>query len=557
MNMKITWVRHLNFLLLCCLWALPIAPEETQLPRAALIEDARQLLAAIESAHPDPYTSGGGKIAFHRRFHEVLATIPLAGMKLPEFYRLLLPFVASVGDGHTAIRLPQSNPSTPTGLPLSFGIVEESMVVQNEISLDGESLLGGRLTSLERVGFADLLKRQNRLRGIENIYGTLALLCRSLGTREILGALLPEWNGRDRLTCELLLPDGHRREFRIPLDAQAVPRADFPKSRVTMPDLEHSDVAYCFLDRNKETAILAIKDMMAYREGCEGWLADGLSEAAEFIGAAYARFHPGDPPKDPRKALEAIPSATETFRDLVLDMKEAKTRNLIVDLRGNGGGNGFMCLMLLYFLYGDRAIRGYDEGYSISRYSDLYFHNYTTSSLEEINKGRAVPLEKGDFDFVEEERYRMGQGIEEIESFLAKSPTFMAVYRSGQFNGIYAPPTVVVLCSPSTYSSGFNLMTALSKNGALTVGTPSAQPGNNFGDSLILQLKNTGIQAFVAFKRIVAFPDDPDKGRFLPVDHLLTYSKLASYGFDPNAEVLLALDIVASGIHKTPFGHAE
>jgi hypothetical protein len=28
------------------------------------------------------------------------------------------------------------------------------------------------------------------------------------------------------------------------------------------------------------------------------------------------------------------------------------------------------------------------------------------------------------------------------------------------------------------------------------------------------------------------------------VDHLLTYDKLASYGFDPGAEVLLALEVL-------------
>jgi hypothetical protein len=545
-----TWVRHLVFFVFFCLWALPVTPQEARQTRAALSEDARQLLAAIESAHPDPYTSGGGRIAFHRRFHEVQTAIPADGMTVPEFYRLLLPFVASVGDGHTVIRLPRSSSPTPTGLPLRFGIAEQSMIVQNEISQDGEALLGSRLCSLEGIGFAELIKRQNRLRGIENIYGTLALLSRSLLSRESLGALLPEWNGRDHLRCELLLVDGRRREFSILLDAKANAKPNFPKSRVAMPDLERSDVAFRFLDQNKETALLAVKDMMAYREGCEAWLGEGFSEAAEFIGEAYARFHPGVPPKDPRQALLGIPSASETFRDLVLAMKAAKTKNLIVDLRGNGGGNSYMCWMLLYFLYGERAMKEFGEGYDLPRYSDLYFQLYTATSLEEINKGRDVPLEKGDIDFLDEERYRTQQGGGEIESYLAKSPTFMAIYRSGRFNGICTPPNVLVLCSSLTYSSGFNLMTALSKKGAAIIGTPSAQPGNNFGDSLILQLKNTGLQVFVAFKQLVCFPDDPEKGRLFPIDHPLTYAKLASTGFDPNAEVLLALEVIASGINK-------
>jgi hypothetical protein len=39
------------------------------------------------------------------------------------------------------------------------------------------------------------------------------------------------------------------------------------------------------------------------------------------------------------------------------------------------------------------------------------------------------------------------------------------------------------------------------------------------------------------------FPDDPSKARVLPVDHPLTYERLASYGFDPDAEYLWALTL--------------
>jgi hypothetical protein len=48
------------------------------------------------------------------------------------------------------------------------------------------------------------------------------------------------------------------------------------------------------------------------------------------------------------------------------------------------------------------------------------------------------------------------------------------------------------------------------------------------------------------FKRIISSPDDPDAGRCLPMDYPLSYAKLASYEFDPNAEVLLALEVTVS-----------
>lgn len=81
--------------------------------------------------------------------------------------------------------------------------------------------------------------------------------------------------------------------------------------------------------------------------------------------------------------------------------------------------------------------------------------------------------------------------------------------------------------------------------GARVVGTPSAQPGNNFGDVLQFQLKNTGLEAFVSHKRNITFPDDPEKGRCLQPHYPITLEKFAIYDFDPNAEILLALEILS------------
>lgn len=526
------------------MFSWPLPAEESKIPQGLLFEDARQLLSSIESAHPDPYSSGGGKIRFHRRFHEVLASIPTDGLTATEFYRLLLPFVASVGDGHTAIRPARNTPSTPSGFPLQFGLVENSMYVKKEMTLNGEPLLGARLTGLEGVGMEDLLKRQNNLRGIENIYGTMALLGRSLQTREGLSMLLPEWKGQDALRCALLLPDGRKGEFLIPLGKNVFVETGELLSRIALPDLEKTDVAFTFLDGRKQTALLAVKDMMAYREGCESWFSDGLSEAEDFTRAAYARFHHGEPPNDIKQVLKGIPSAAETFCDLGAAMRDAGTQTLIVDLRDNGGGNGYMIRMLLYVLFGEKVMREYKGGYSIAKYSDLFFKVYESADLGLMNKGRTLPLQPGDYDFLEEDQFKKGaRGSENINVEIAKSQTFQAIYSTGRFAGEYTPPRIIVLSSAMTYSSGFNLMTALKKHGAILVGTPSAQPGNNYGDSLILQLKNTGIQAFVAFKQILTYPDDPVRGRCLPMDHLMTYEMLSSYGFDPNAEVLLALDI--------------
>lgn len=75
------------------------------------------------------------------------------------------------------------------------------------------------------------------------------------------------------------------------------------------------------------------------------------------------------------------------------------------------------------------------------------------------------------------------------------------------------------------------------------VGVPSGQAGNCFGDTLFFKLNNSAISGAVSFKRFLEYPDDPERGKMLRPDYELTYDKLAAYGFDPNAEILLALEI--------------
>jgi hypothetical protein len=308
-------------------------------------------------------------------------------------------------------------------------------------------------------------------------------------------------------------------------------------------------VAYTFLDAARSTALLVVSNLMWYREACELWLAEGLAQAETMTKAAYEHFH-GTPAPDDRELLVAgIPSATEIIADLVRQMAATGTRNLIVDLRGNTGGNSALREILVYLLYGDAAMLSLDNGYQIVKLSRLLFEQYDTFSLEQTNEGQSFPLGPTDYDFRNENSYRQPHlaGEAPEESFLAAAPSFWDLYQTKEFHEPkWKPHRVLVLSSPSTFSSGFNVLTGLYAMGAIVVGTPSAQPGNNFGDVLQFQLKNTRLGGFVSHKKNITFPDDPEKGRCLQPDHPLTLEKFATYDFDPNAEILMALDILGA-----------
>ncbi len=249
----------------------------------------------------------------------------------------------------------------------------------------------------------------------------------------------------------------------------------------------------------------------------------------------YEKYNNKKAPESLEETIAGIPSATEIFKNMVTEMKNARSRALIIDIRKNSGGNSLKSYILGYFLYGkEKTLKVAETSISIKKYSELYFSQYKDDSIEKINQGRPFPLLKSDYDFKEDNDF---QGIEafrkerekEMEKWLKLTPTFMKVFEVENFSGFYLPEKVFVICSPWTYSSGYKLTSTLYKLGATLVGVPSGQAGNCFGDVLIFTLKNSGIRGAVSYKQFLDFPED-------------SIDKLKKLRFDPNAEIILALE---------------
>jgi hypothetical protein len=506
------------------------------------MQDARQLADVLESTHPDPYIRGGGKIAFHRRLHQLLKAIPEEGMTRDEFVRLLRPFVAAVGDGHTNIwDAYVVSRSAPGGVPLGLDIVEESLYVAGVPHEEDRDLLGALLVSVEGVPLAELCERQKRLRGSENEYYVLQVLAvESLWYRPFMEDLLPEWEDTSRVRVQLQLSSGEIRQigFDLPVTMNRT-TLHSPKSQVSLP--RYSGFHYHFLDAESKIAYLCVSDMMSYREAYEIWALAGTRPSTE-------------------ESRARSPSATETFRDMVVEMKEAGTETLIVDLRDNDGGHSLLSDILLYFLYGKEdfvAVKTYTPaagGGEIRRYSHLYFEGCENQSIEGLNAERTVPLVEGDYcfddDFTnDEEKVRNLLQESEVPAFLDRwinrSATFYSEFQSGTYAGYYRPQRILVLVNPRTFSSGFTMARHLYLAGATLVGTHSGQASNCFGEMMQWKLEHTKIGGGISGSYYNAFPNNPELGRVLPMHYPLTYEKLASYDFDPNAEYLYAQELLS------------
>jgi hypothetical protein len=250
--------------------------------------------------------------------------------------------------------------------------------------------------------------------------------------------------------------------------------------------------------------------------------------------------------------LAGVPSASEIFVELFSDMQEAGTRLLVVDLRDNSGGSSAMSRIFVYFLYGTEAVLSLDAGgYEVLKYSHYYFESHEKVTLSGLNEGRELPLVEDDYAFgddlrpgSEEQRaQRLAEAKARFFESVESMPSFLDVYDQGTFEACHRPERVVVLCNAATFSAGFTMLVHLEQNGAVVVGTPSGQARSAFGSATRFRLDHSGLSGLISQMYFGSHSEGREDGSVLLPDHVLTYEKLAAFDFDPNAELLWALEL--------------
>ena len=528
------------------------------LTRQQALADIRSLSEVLESAHPDPYLAGGGKVAYHRRLQRLLRGIPESGLSTLELHARLQPFIASLGDGHTSLPFDSStrNDTDPGGIPLYFEVLDQRLWVAAVTSGDHLDLIGTTLDAVEAVPFAELVQRESLQRGHDNVHHALSSLAGfgALYFAESLRRLVPEWEDSEQLTVRLRRPSGTLEDHYLrPGHGVGYPLLR-RKSRVELPKGKGS-FAYHFLDEARDVAFLRIDNMTSYREMFEYSRAVGSSGWESWARRVVERLYGETAPSDLGEVIAAIPSATETFSRLFGAMQEAGSKTLIVDLSRNFGGNDLMVQIFLYFLVGfDETVALAEQTAAIRKLSPLLATSSQSGlDLAEIEYSDSVPLTLEDYDFSADFHFMPKATLDRAvrDRFLrmfAQMPTFYALFRTRQQEAAYRPERIVVLCSNATQSSGFDLMTNLYRLGALIVGVPPSQAGNGFGDIRRFELTHSKLVGYVSTKYFFAFPGQPENGFTLEPHHTLTYPKLASYDFDNNAILLLALEVLETSI---------
>jgi len=552
-------------LLFVLLFSMQSYSQQIRYSQQQLFEDTRQLLNLIEETHPDPYLNSGGKIEFHRRFHTVMQSIPDSGMTLQEYVWLVQPFMNFIGDGHTVIRHPffTYNPKVPTGMPFWFSVFsEKGLYIKKVARNEFESLLGAKLISVEGFSIQELLQKTRRLYPSQNDYDCLSNLNAMLWEKYFFEQFLPECAAENHINVEIELVNGKREKINIDLSIERnYPLITNNTRDLELPSTKRSDFSYKFLDQDRKTAFLRIDGQDGYREIVEYAHFHGfdLNNIRQFSKPVYERYNDEEAPENIDSLIAGIPSVTEVFRNLVIEMEKSKSENLIIDLSCNSGGQSILSQILVYFLYGKNQLLELQKSYSsVEKLSDYYFKVFVNKDLDEINKRffkfNSYLLTNNDYDFsVEEDYISILNGETTVDSLMNRLneefypyTSFYNEFESGKYDGFYKPKKIIVICSERTYSAGFGTLVDLYKSGAIVVGVPSGQSANNFGNSVYFKLNNSGTDGFVSTKYIEMFPKDNALAKELISHYPITYDILKKYNFDSQTVYHYVLDSLST-----------
>lgn len=552
-------------LILFLLSLLFLSPTQAQVPanlRDTLISDFDSFIKILEETHPDPYTRFGGKVFFHKAACDVRNKLEKEEHTVRDFAMLLSSFLTRLGDGHSFVGVPELPESQQKRdellyLPVEIATIPDGLIL-SKVPAEHKKLIGSRILAVNGVSVKQLTEVSKTLAPVENLYGAYALLESYLRDVAALKRLIPSISPSQEVTILLNTPENKE----VHLSLQPTPLAQLDKikmaSRPAWKELETPAdyISYKFIDKNKQTMLFHLGSMMA-RENLIYMRDCGRPSFQWELKSFYQHLLHKEMPENEAEALAGIPSIAETFRAMLLEMKKTGADNLIIDLRGNGGGWTPIVYPTLYMLYGDEYLAKDMDAYLYHLISPLYLANRNVT-LEEYNSQAKVDIDP--FHPHQLTQYRMGdytfatpaaQPVEQIRKYFVNAAMGdVSTYIQDQHGKpLYKPSRIYVVTNERTYSAAFHYVFYLWKMGATVVGVPSSLATNTYMEGTPYSLPLTGIGGGLSNSLQVFLPADDARATTFYPDLMPTYTDYRDYGFDKHAEILYLLDNINKVSH--------
>jgi hypothetical protein len=519
------------------------------LPRDTVLSDLNHLKNLLETTHPDPYTSYGGKVNFNKKIQTIKRNIPEIGLSLFDFYSLTSKFISQLNDGHTFIIQPE-NPQKDTlnyQLPLKFKITMDCIYIQGTIQ-ENKKRLGAKVITIENITIDSLLQKVRILQPCENIYGAYLNLTKMLGRYTTVKIFFPNIKNELHLTIQYVNGKTESLNIEFLTENQFKQKSWIENTNFHNITPNGKLLDSVFIDKQNKIAYIGWHhSISSTREMVESVRKFSPTYLDVNLNAAYQSMNQQRPANND-SAISKLPSLFEIFGDVLEKMKRNSSTHLIIDLRYNSGGYTPITIPTLYMLFGDRYFE-FNPSVEYNRLlSELYLKKIN-QTLEEFNRNNNSNYQIGDYifsGFFDQDTTKTV--IQRRNQFLdrQKKQGFSTMNRINKLDGkpIYNPQ-IIVLTSPMTFSAAYHFTWFLWKIGkAKIVGTPSSQAGNAFMETTPFELPKTHLKGSISSSVQLFFPNDFKKGIIQMPDFPMNWELYKKYSFDNNAEILYILDLI-------------
>ena len=514
-----------------------------QIPTDSIVADFNEFVRLLEETHPDPYTNYGGKPFFRKAAMETrFALVQDSVTSTDELTRRMREFIAPLQDGHTGIWSQQGANNT-TVAPIILEAINDGIIIKH-LPDEYKDLTGSRLIAIENVPIDEVCNGLAMHFTAENEIGKKLLVCNRGIQPNNLRKVIPDL-GNEFITYQVETPKGKRVDLKLPLMPMGQVREWYMANQETVStaNLPNDDLTYDFVGKDKNTMYLRLHSIMA--RDCFEYMRDNGWDYQGQLRQLY-QFWGKEMPADKNQAIAQLPSFSDEFEKMLQTMKKNRSKNLIIDLRGNDGGFTPITIPTLYQMWGDKYLleQGKWGLLNARMISPLLMKKYNTT-LEQENAENHSNFIMGDYLF-EEEGVAIDQVTEEIRNeFISDCMSSVKDKLMAQHGQpVYTPEHVYVLTDPGTFSAAFHYAFFLWKMGATIVGVTSSQAPNTYMEVTEFALPRTGLKGSISNSLQVFLPLNDMRAKDFTPDLIPTYEDYKRYNFDDNTIPLYLLDII-------------
>lgn len=505
-----------------------------------VLSDFKYFIQLLENTHPDPYTAYGGRVFFYKRVFELEKSLTKDGYTSKEFADTINAFLTPLCDVHTNIQKQNKINGDNRWIPLQLGLATDGLYVNNLLP-DQKSLKGSQLISIENIPISKIVEKTSCIYQGENLYGYLGIIKNNIWDINYLKMILPEIN--DQVTFQIKTVDGIQKDLIVPV------LPDSSKLKITRNTKwdglkDEIFMYYQFIDKENKIMYFnlgTIMDREAFKVMKE-------SIATDITINQLDRFYKSrmtiSKPDDINDAIAAIPSLSETFSEMLKEMKSNNSTTLIINLKNNSGGWLPTTFPTLYFLFGDKYLTMDFNIVNYRRLSALYMQK-NNMTIDEFNASNNTKYELGDYYFEEILNKSSNNGnIRDQRIRELKFYCDTVLINNLQNKPLYSPQQIFVLTNEVTASAATSYSYYLWKLGAKLVGIPSCQALNTFIEYTPFELPLTKLKGSISNSMRICFPTTDKREKIFYPDYLLNIQDYRKYNFDSHSEVLYILDLL-------------